>query len=116
MRSQIPALVPPLNVDPIPQDPTIQEVNRDTMKQQAAAYVESIRLRMIAQGIPFEAPGLVGEAGLSTWVPVFDKLGPPPLVPSHPGDFRPRQVKSAVDIPPRKNQPMVKWIVEKRAP
>ena len=78
------------------------------MEQHAAAYVESIRLRMIAQGIPFKAPGLVGEAGPSTRIPVFDRLELPLLVPSHPRDFRPRQVKSVFDIPLRKNQPAAK--------
>ena len=75
------------------------------MEQHAAAYVESIRLRMIAQGIPFEAPRLVGEAGPSTRVPVFDRLGPLLPVPDRPGDFRTRHVKSAFDIPPRRIQP-----------
>ncbi|KAK0572146.1 hypothetical protein LWI29_026868 [Acer saccharum] len=45
------------------QDPAIQKVNRDTLEQHAAAYVESIRL--------FKAPRLLGEAdqvpGYQSW-------------------------------------------------
>ena len=65
------------------------EVNRDTMEQHTTAYVESIRLRMIAQGIPFEAPRLVEEVGSSTRVPVFEILKLTLPVPDHPGDFKP---------------------------
>ena len=71
---------------------------------------------MIAQGIPIEAPRLVGEVGPSTQVPVFDRLGPPLPVPDHPEDLRPRQVNSAFDIPPRRIQPIVRPVAEKRDP
>ena len=57
-RNENPPPVPPPVAGPVPQDPARQEVNRDVLEQHAAAYVEAIRLRMIAQGIPFEVAGI----------------------------------------------------------
>ena len=79
-RNENPPPVPLPVVGLVPQDPARQEVNRDVLEQHAAAYVEAIRLRMIAQGIPFEAAGVPGDAGPSIRAPVFDRLGPPLLV------------------------------------
>ncbi|KAI9180437.1 hypothetical protein LWI28_004816 [Acer negundo] len=84
-----------------------------TSIQQVVAYVESVRLRMIAQGIPFEVPRTGGKVKPGTQVSVFDRLGPPLLVSNYPADFRPRQVRSVVDIPPRRNQPATIPIVER---
>ena len=72
VRSENPPPVPPPAAGPIPQNPAEQEINRDVLEQHAAAYVEAIRLRMIAQGIPFEAAGVQGDVGPSTRAPVFD--------------------------------------------
>ena len=101
-RNQIPVPVPPPNLGPAPQDPAVSQTNREAIEQQAAAYVESVRLRMIAQGIPFESPRFAEGAGPSTRAPVFDRLGPPIPVHNHPEDLRHRLVKSAINIPARK--------------
>ena len=39
---------PPPVAGPIPRDPVGQEIDRGVLEQQAAAYIEAIRLRMIA--------------------------------------------------------------------
>ncbi|KAK4855813.1 hypothetical protein QYF36_011195 [Acer negundo] len=69
--------------------PDEKEINRDILKQQAAAYVEAIRFRMIAQGIPFEAVGIIGD------------IGP---------------IKFAIEIPPRRVQPPARPMGEKKNP
>ncbi|KAI9197710.1 hypothetical protein LWI28_002900 [Acer negundo] len=58
-RNDNAAPVPPpvTAVGPLPRDPIGQEINRDILEQQAAAYVEAIQLRMIAQGIPLKQLG-----------------------------------------------------------
>ena len=94
--------MPPPAAGSVPQNLARQDVNRDVLEQHAAAYVEAIRLRMIAQGIPFEVTGVLGDAGPSTRVPVFDRLGPP--YPTRQANLRPRLVKSAIEIPPRRAQ------------
>lgn len=86
------------------------------MEQHATTYVESVRLRMIAQGIPFKAPSFSERAGLSTRVPVFDRLRLPLPVQDHPRDLRPRLVKSTIDIPPRRIQPTTTLIAERKDP
>ena len=100
-RNDNPALNPPPPVVPVPQDPVGQGANRDILDQHAAAYVEAVRLRMITQGIPFEAIGVVGNLNHGIWIPVFDRLGPPPPtpIPMQQEDLRPRLVKSVVEIP-----------------
>ena len=102
VRSENPPPVPPPAAGPIPQNPAEQEINRDVLEQHAAAYVEAIRLRMIAQGIPFEAAGIQDDVRPSIRAPVFDRLGPPH--PVRQADLRPRLVKSAIEVPPRKVQ------------
>ncbi|KAK0603846.1 hypothetical protein LWI29_009300 [Acer saccharum] len=77
---------------------------------------ESVRLRMIAKGIPFESPRFAEGAGPSTQVPIFDKPGPPLLVQNHPEDLRHRLVKSAIYIPPRKGQSTTRPAARKRDP
>ncbi|KAK1553112.1 hypothetical protein Q3G72_029103 [Acer saccharum] len=53
------------NPESAPQDPTVPEATREAIEQHAATYVESVRLRMVAQGIPFEAPRFTEGAGPS---------------------------------------------------
>ena len=48
------------------------------------------------------AQGILGDAGPSIRVPVFDRLGPPLLV--RQAKLRPRLVKSAIEVPPRRIQ------------
>ncbi|KAI9166034.1 hypothetical protein LWI28_025081 [Acer negundo] len=64
-RNDNPVPIPPpvTATVPLPRDPIRQEINWDVLKQQAAAYVEFIRLRMIAQAIPFKVAGIAGEIG-----------------------------------------------------
>ncbi|KAK4845460.1 hypothetical protein QYF36_005345 [Acer negundo] len=76
----------------------------DILEQQATAYVEAIRLRMIAQGISFEVAKIAGDIGPSIWVLVFDRLGPFPPTPVRQVNLRPRLVKSAIEILPRRVQ------------
>ena len=106
--------MPPPAVGLVPQDPARQEDNRDVLEQHAAAYVEAIRLRMMAQGIPFEAIGIPGDAGPSVRAPVFDRLGPPLLV--RQAELGPRLVKSAIEVPPRKVQSPPKPRAKERDP
>ncbi|KAI9157559.1 hypothetical protein LWI28_024396 [Acer negundo] len=91
-RNDNPAPIPPLvtAVCPLPRDPIGQEINRDILEQQDAAYIEAIRLRMIAQGIPFEAAGTAGDIGPSIRVPIFDRLGPSPRTPVRQVNLIPR--------------------------
>ncbi|KAK1560366.1 hypothetical protein Q3G72_025846 [Acer saccharum] len=56
------------------------------------------------------------EVGSSTRVPIFDKLGPPLPMQDHLGDFRPRLVKSAFHIPPRRIQPTTRPAVGRKGP
>ena len=92
--------MPPPVSGPVPQDPARQEVNREVLEQHAVAYVEAIRLRMITKGIHFEVARILGDAGPSIRVPVFDRLGPP--LPVRQVDLRPRLVKSAIEVPHRR--------------
>ena len=69
---------------------------------------------MIAQGILFEAAGILGDIGPSTQVPVFDRLGPP--LPVRQADLRPRLEKSAIEIPPRRAQSPPKPRVKEKDP
>ena len=105
-RNDNPTSNPPPPAVPVPQDPVGHEVNQDILDKQAAAYVEAIRLRMISQGIPFEAVGVVENLNHRIRIPVFDRLGPPPPTPIsiQQEDLRPRLVKSAVEAPPRRAQ------------
>ena len=119
-----PVLNPHSPAVPVPQDPVGQGINQDVLDQQEVAYVEAIRLRMIAQGIPFEAVGVVGNPHHGIRIPVFDRLGPPPPIPililipipMQQEDLRPRLVKSAIKIPPRRAQASVKPRTEAEAP
>ena len=114
-RSQIPVPVPPSSPRPAPQDPMVPEATREAIEQQAATYVESVRLRMIAQGIPFESPRFTEGAGPSTRVPVFDRLGPPLPIQNRPEDLRHRSVKPAMTIPSRRIQLATRTTTERRS-
>ncbi|KAK4840991.1 hypothetical protein QYF36_023204 [Acer negundo] len=102
-RNNNPTPILPQAPSHIPPDPTIQEVSRDILEQQAAAYVKSVRLRMITQGIPLEASRKVGEVGPSIRTSVFNIHRPPLSVPDRPTNLRPRQVKSEIDVPSKRN-------------
>ncbi|KAI9191746.1 hypothetical protein LWI28_012879 [Acer negundo] len=85
-------------------------------EQQAAAYVEAIRLRTTAQRILFEANRIAGDIGLSTWVPVFDQLGPSSPTMVCQVNLKPRLVKSMIEIPSRRVQPPARPRGEKNDP
>ncbi|KAI9178046.1 hypothetical protein LWI28_022039 [Acer negundo] len=117
-RNDNPAPIPPpiTAACPLPRDLIGQEINRDILKQQAADYLEAIRLRMIAQGIPFEAARISEDISPSIRVLLFDRLGPSPPNLVCQVNLRPRLVKSAIEILPRRVQPLVRLRGEKKDP
>ena len=101
-RNDNSTLIPHPPTGLVPLDSAGHEINCDILDQQAAAYVEAIRLRMIAQGILLEAAGIVGDTGLGIRALVFDRLGPPLPIPIRQEDLRPRLVKSTIEVPPKR--------------
>ena len=73
---------------------------------------------MISRGIPFEAVGVVGNLNHGIWIPVFDRLGPPPPtpIPILQEDLRPGLVESAVEVPPRRAQTPARPRAKAKAP
>src|SRR5579862_9820279 len=73
---------------------------------------------MMAQGIPFEAVGIVENPHRGIRIPVFDRLGPPPPIPipMQQEDLRPRLARSAIEVPPRRAQTSTKPRAKEKAP